>query len=286
MGEGINFIKVKLISVSLVMYCNELEELKIAINCCLQSELVGKIYLVDNSPADDLQVLRELDINRIVYLFQNANLGFGRAHNVGIKLAAKEGYSYHLILNPDVEFEMNVLQELHSYMKANLGCGMVTPKVYYKNGDLQYLCKKLPSAFQMFGKRIPIKFLQNYLNKQLELRHFDYNRTMNIPYLSGCFMFCRMEAFKKVGLFDDRYFMYMEDLDLSRRFHEKYETIFYPKVSIIHGFRSESKANRKLLVALIVSAIKYYTKYGWFFDQERKQINKKLLKRISELNKA
>jgi len=281
MGENINFIKVKMISVSLVMYCNELEELKIAINCVLKSELVGKIYLIDNSPSDDLQVLQGLDIDRIVYLFQNANLGFGRAHNVGINLATKEGYTYHLILNPDVEFEMNVIEELHSYMKTNLGCGMVTPKIYYKNGDLQYLCKKLPSAFEMFGKRLPIKFLQNRLNKQLELHHFDYNRTMNIPYLSGCFMFCRMEAFKKVGLFDDRYFMYMEDLDLSRRFHVKYETIFYPEVSIIHGFRSESKVNRKLLVALIVSAIKYFNKFGWIFDSKKNQINKDLEKRIS-----
>ncbi|PKP41233.1 MAG: glycosyl transferase family 2, partial [Bacteroidetes bacterium HGW-Bacteroidetes-12] len=130
------------------MYNNKLEELEIAINCTLQSDLVDKIYLIDNSPTDDLHVLQELDINRIVYLFQNANLGFGRAHNVGINLAIKKGYAYHLILNPDIEFEMNVLERLHSYMEINFECGIVTPKIYYKNGDLQYLCKKLPSAFE------------------------------------------------------------------------------------------------------------------------------------------
>lgn len=281
MGEDINIIKVNLISVSLVIYCNKLMELTIAIKCALQSDLVGKIYLIDNSPTDALQVLKELDDNRIVYMFQNANLGFGRAHNVGINLAKQQGYSYHLILNPDIEFEMNVLERLHDYMETNFECGMVTPKIYYKNGDLQYLCKKLPSAFEMFGKRLPIQYLKNKLNKQLELHHFDYNQTMNIPYLSGCFMFCRMEAFKKVGLFDDRYFMYMEDLDLSRRFHEKYETIFYPEVSIIHGFRSESRVNKKLLVALIVSAIKYFNKFGWIFDSKKNQINRDLEKRIS-----
>lgn len=272
------------ISVSLVMYCNNVEELTTAIKCTLESNLVGKIYLIDNSPTDILNNLQHIDKERVVYLFQNNNLGFGRAHNIGINLAMNEGFKYHLILNPDIEFPDTVLNELTHYMESNLACGFVMPKVYFKNGDLQYLCKKLPNPFELFGKRLPFKSLRDSLNSKLELHHFDYNKTLNVPYLSGCFMFCRMEAFRNVGLFDDRYFMYMEDLDLSRRFHKQYETIFYPKVSIVHGFRSESKVNRKLLIALIVSAIKYYNKFGWFFDKERRAVNKKLLKQINDLN--
>jgi GT2 family glycosyltransferase len=272
----------QLLSVSLVMYCNDIDELSTAIKSALRSNLVGKVYLIDNSPTDSLKILCKLDLNRVVYLFQDNNLGFGRAHNIGIRLSQKEGFIYHLILNPDIEFQGNVLEQLYQYMESNNKCGMVSPKVFYKNGDLQYLCKMLPSAFEMFGKRLPFKSVQDRINTRLELHNFDYNHIMNIPYLSGCFMFCRVSSFEKAGLFDDRYFMYMEDLDLSRSFHKYYETIFYPEVNVTHGFRSESRVNKKLLIALIVSAIKYFNKYGWFFDSERKMINIKLLKRLSK----
>ena len=274
----------KELSVSLVMYCNDIVELTTAINSALQSSLVGKIYLIDNSPSDSLKILGKIDTERIEYLFQDKNLGFGRAHNIGIELSQKEEFKYHLILNPDIEFKENILEKLYAYMEGNQKCGMTMPKVLYNNGDLQYLCKKIPSAFEMFGKRLPIKPLQKKINERLELHDFDYKTILNVPYLSGCFMFCRVSCFRKAGLFDDIYFMYMEDLDLSRSFHKHYETIFYPEVSVLHGFRSESRVNKKLLKALIISAIKYFNKYGWIFDSERRKMNNKLLERISKLN--
>ena len=275
----------QILSVSLVMYCNDIDELSTAIKSALRSNLVGKVYLIDNSPTDSLKDLNELDLDRIVYLFQNNNLGFGKAHNIGIAKSINEGFDYHLILNPDIEFETGVLEELSNYLSFHPNCGMITPKIFYKNGDLQYLCKKIPNAFEMFGKRLPFNFIQKKINKNLELHEFDYNQILNVPYLSGCFMLCRVTSFIKAGLFDERYFMYMEDLDLTRSFHKHYETIFYPKVKVIHGYRSESRVNKKLLRALIISAVKYFNKYGWFFDRELKEINNKLLERISKLKK-
>ena len=284
MGKSLRFNNEKILSVSLVLYCNEVDELRTVLECTLKSKLVGKIYLVDNSPTNDLRSFKKIDEYRIVYLFQNKNLGFGRGHNRAILRSKNEGYTYHLILNPDIEFKGKVLEKLHDYMEMNSNCGMVTPKVFYKNGDLQHLCKKIPSASEMFGKRLPIKALQERINKNLELHHFKYNKVLNVPYLSGCFMFCRMASFEKVGMFDNRYFMYMEDLDLSRRFHEFYETIFFPEVNVIHGFRGESRVNIKLLIALIFSAIKYFNKFGWLYDKERVAFNKKLSMSISKLN--
>jgi GT2 family glycosyltransferase len=280
------FLINKELTVSIVMFCNNIDDLTKVLQSTLRSNLVGKVYLIDNSPTDTLKILKKLDQKRIVYLFQNQNLGFGRAHNKGIKLSEDNGYKYHLILNPDIEFERDVLEQLHIYMESNYKCGIVMPKVLYRNGDLQYLCKKIPSAFEMFGKRLPIKSLRLFINNKLELHNFNYNHILNVPYLSGCFMFCRTSCFKKTGSFDDRYFMYMEDLDLSRTFHKYYETIYNPVVEVTHGYRSESRINIKLLIALVISAIKYYTKYGWFFDLERKEINKRLFQRISKLNKT
>ena len=119
----------KELSVSLVIYCNDIVELTTAINSALQSSLVGKIYLIDNSPSDSLKILGKIDTERIEYLFQDKNLGFGRAHNIGIEISQKEEFKYHLILNPDIEFKKGVLEKLYAYMEGNQKCGMTMPKV-------------------------------------------------------------------------------------------------------------------------------------------------------------
>jgi GT2 family glycosyltransferase len=106
----------------------------------------------------------------------------------------------------------------------------------------------------------------------------DYNTEMEVPYLSGCFMFIRTSVFNEVGMFDDNIFMYLEDTDLSRRINEKYKTIYYPKVTVYHKFEKGSFKNKKLLKYHIKSAIYYFNKWGWIFDRDRKTINDKILK--------
>ena len=95
-----------------------------------------------------------------------------------------------------------------------------------------------------------------------------------MPIFSGSFLFIRTSVFDKVGLFDDRYFMYFEDFDLVRRIHKVSQTVFYPKDTIIHAHAAEHKTNRKLLMISIKSAIKYFNKWGWFFDKDRRVWNK------------
>jgi len=87
-------------------------------------------------------------------------------------------------------------------------------------------------------------------------------------------MFLRTEVLKKIGLFDENIFMYLEDTDLNRRIHGKYKTIFYPKVEVVHEYAKESYENKKLLMFHIRSAIYYFNKWGWVFDKRRDEINK------------
>lgn len=108
---------------------------------------------------------------------------------------------------------------------------------------------------------------------QYELKHKNYDEVMEVPNLSGCFMFLRMEVLKIVGLFDESFFMYLEDTDLSRRINLQFQTIYYPKVSIIHQYEKGSYKSLKLLKYHIVSAFRYFNKYGWFFDMVRATIN-------------
>ncbi len=94
-------------------------------------------------------------------------------------------------------------------------------------------------------------------------------------------MFLRNSVLKDVGLFDENIFMYLEDVDLNRRIHAKYKTIFYPKVSIYHEYQKESYMSKKLLMYHIRSAIYYFSKWGWFFDKQRDIINSKTLKELN-----
>jgi len=100
---------------------------------------------------------------------------------------------------------------------------------------------------------------------------------MNVPFLSGCFMFFRTQVLKDIGLFDENIFMYMEDIDINRRIHAKYKTIYYPNVSVYHEYERGSHKNLRLLRISIESSIKYFNKWGWFFDKQRNIMNNKIL---------
>lgn len=100
---------------------------------------------------------------------------------------------------------------------------------------------------------------------------------MWVPSLSGCFMFMRVDVLRKIGGFDERFFMYAEDLDLSRRIGTISDTIFNPNIIVMHGYDKGSYKSWKLLRFHIFSVFKYFNKWGWFFDSYRKDINKKCL---------
>ena len=107
---------------------------------------------------------------------------------------------------------------------------------------------------------------------------------MEVPYLSGCFMFLRNSALKKVGLFDDNFFMYPEDIDLTRRINENYKTIFYPHSEVVHQHAKESFKNYKLLISHIINIFKYFNKWGWFFDSKRKNTNNRIYTELKTIN--
>jgi len=99
-------------------------------------------------------------------------------------------------------------------------------------------------------------------------------------------MLLRTSILEQTGLFDERFFMYYEDTDLTRRVHQFHRTVFYPKVTITHDFAKASHKNRRLLIAHIHSAIQYFNKWGWFFDAERTQINREIRKQFEQSKAA
>lgn len=264
------------ISATIVAYKNNIDELNLSIKSFLETNLNVAIYIIDNSPTDSLKDKIYKD-NRVRYIFMNKNNGFGAGHNEILSHPELMG-KYHLVLNPDIHFEPGVIDRLYSYMEENPDVGNVMPKVIYPNGDLQYLCKLLPTPIDWIGRLIiPFKAIKDKINDKFEMHFADYNKCMNVPYLSGCFMFLRTSVIKEIGLFDTHIFMYGEDTDLNRRIHAKYKTMYNPDVTIIHRHEQGSHKNLHLMWIHIKAAIYYFNKWGWFIDKERKEINRKTI---------
>jgi len=273
------------LSASIVLYNTKIEDLKRVIDSYFAYQGEKQLFLVDNSPTDKLKDIVEMYPNNdIYYIFNNENMGYGKAHNIAIKKSIEQELPYHIILNPDIIIEEGTLEKLTIYMEQHPEIGNIMPKIIYPNGELQYLCKLLPSPIDLIFRRfIPLKKWKDNINKRYELHAFEYDKIMNIPNLSGCFMFLRTEALKKIGLFDENIFMYLEDIDLNRRIHSQYKTIYYPDATVTHEHQKESYKSKKLLKAHIKSAIYYFNKYGWFFDKERTNINRNVLRELEKL---
>ena len=266
--------------ISLVLYKTDLEQAKRAINSALATIYNVRVILVDNSPTDSLKVLTNLD-ERIEYIFNPSNPGFGIAHNIALRQSIAVGANYHLALNPDVYFEAGVLESLVGYMDEHPDVGHVMPKVLYPDGQIQYLCKLLPTPADLILRRfIPLRSWSKNNRDLFELRFTGYDHEMEVPYLSGCFMFFRVDALKETGLFDERFFMYPEDIDLTRRIHEKFKTIFYPAVQVFHEHGQASYISKKMLFIHMWNLVKYFNKWGWFFDTKRTETNRRILQRL------
>lgn len=275
------------LSASIVLYNTKVNDLKKVIDSYFAFQGQKQLFLVDNSPSDELKnIVAMYPNNQIHYIFNNANMGYGKAHNIAIRKSIEQGQPYHIILNPDIIIEKGALEKLTDYMEQHPEVGNIMPKIIYPDGELQYLCKLLPSPIDLIFRRfIPVKKWKDAINKRYELHSFGYDKIMNVPNLSGCFMFLRTEVLKQVGLFDENIFMYLEDIDLNRRIHSKYQTIYYPEARVIHEHQKESYKSKKLLKAHIKSAIYYFNKYGWFFDKERNNINGNVLRELLENKK-
>ncbi|WP_286844690.1 MULTISPECIES: glycosyltransferase family 2 protein [Sphingobacterium] len=270
------------ISSSIVLYKNNETVLKAAISSFLKITFPDVIlYLIDNSPIDELKDIS--DDSRVIYIHNPSNPGFGAGHNIALKLAIQQGATYHLILNPDVYYAEGVLEELTDYLEKNMDIGNIMPKVLYPNNEIQRLCKLLPTPYDWIGRRFnPFKKMVEKRNDLFELRFTGYDRIMDVPYLSGCFMYLRISALNEIGLFDEGIFMYGEETDLCRRLIDAgYRTVFYPRVHIYHHFEKGSHKSWRLTKIGMESAIYYFNKWGWFFDRKRRLINKDILRKIN-----
>jgi len=260
--------------ISVVLYNNSVAEIDTLISSCNSPDLKVKLVFVDNAP-NTQKYNFHASPKWVSYLPLEQNIGFGAAHNKVI--LGLEQARFYLILNPDIEFHPTVLHKLALYLSQNTEVKLLMPKIIWPSGEDQGLRKLLPHPSDLLLRRFlpgPLKKLFQSREKHYQLQHLDSNKPMFVPVLSGCFMFCPHNVLRKVGGFDPRFFLYLEDVDLARRLGREGLNRYWPEQSVIHHYQKSSYRSIKPLMLHLQSAWRYFAKYGWFFDEERQRVNR------------
>ncbi len=238
------------------------------------SDLRVVVHVVDNSAnVDNIKRVIENKYPKVRYVDNGGNLGFGAAQNIGLK---KERARYYLVLNPDVEFieGQNILKRMIDFMEGNNQVGIAGPKNLNIDGSVQLSCSRNFGFFDQIFRRLGLDMKNDYFKKKVDrylMKDFDHNKTVNVDWVIGSFMFIRASALENIGYFDDRFFMYFEDCDLCRRSWEAgLEVRYVHNILVKHKHKRDSAEEHALFSILtnnvtrihLMSWIKYTLKWG------------------------
>ncbi|QXP71418.1 glycosyltransferase [Polaribacter sp. R2A056_3_33] len=244
------------LTATIVLYNENLSSLKKTIDSFLKINLDKKLFLIDNSPSNTLQ--KHFVSSEIEYIFVGKNIGFGRAHNLVLD---KVNSQFHLVLNPDVEFDSLIIPILICKLEEEKDVSFITPKVIYPNKEKQYVCRKHPTFFDLINRKLKIS--KNQILKN-EYRNKDLSKPFYPEFIHGCFMLFKAADFKNLKGFDERYFLYMEDADICRKIDDSgKKKLYYPNIEITHQHQKGSSKNIKLFFYHLASAIKYFLKWSF-----------------------
>jgi len=208
--------------------------------------LTYDIHVVDNASIDGSVDMIRSEFPDVQLIANKDNVGFSTANNQAIKIAKGQ---YKLILNPDTVIEEDTLAICHRHMEAHPQVGALGVKMIDGAGKFLPESKRdLPTIWNSITKLAGLSsvFPKSKLFNSYALGHLDENERHDIQVLCGAFMFVRQEAIDKVGMFDERFFMYGEDIDWSRRIVEGgYQIHYLPDTTIIH-YKGESTKKASL----------------------------------------
>ena len=265
-------------AISIVVYNPDLDNLNLLLKKIIALKNNCKVFLIDNS--DKKNKINYFHSSQIVYIKNIRNIGYGAANNISIKECLKNSVKYLFVINYDISFKTNVFVEMLTFLSVNKDIGLIMPRILYPDGKNQYLPKTQPVYNSIIKRKI--FHLTNFFFKKFvfnyEARHLNDSINYNVKNISGCFMLFNLELLKYDALFDERYFLYMEDYDLSRKLSYNYNLILFNKSIIYHDYYSGANKKFKLLYLFLKSYVLYFNKWGWFNGSYNK------LNKISKYN--
>ncbi|NQX87932.1 MAG: glycosyltransferase family 2 protein [Halioglobus sp.] len=204
------------------------------------------------------------DSLQIRCILLSSNTGFGCGHNTAIDALTSD---LHLVLNPDVELEREALHRAIGFMTENEDVVLLSPKVFGRTGEQAFLCKRYPSVLVLLLRGFAPWSVQRLFRGQLdryEMRDVCSGECrVNVPIASGCFMLIRTQVLRTIDGFDENFFLYFEDFDLSLRLEEQGRLVFDPAVKIIHHGGYAARKGWQHLRYFVSSGIMFFNRYGW-----------------------
>lgn len=263
------------VTASVVTFNSNKKQLEELLDSFSRSSQSIRVTVVDNSATEELRSV--VTGKGHAYLHTERNVGFGSGHNLVMGQCLTRS-KYHVVVNPDIHFGEGVIHELYNFMENHPDVGLVMPSIRYPDGSPQGLCKLLPTPADLIVRRFLGrigKALFRKLGDRYELKSSDLTVPCEVPCLSGCFMFIRSTELQRIGMFDERFFMYLEDVDLCRRIGRSSKCVYYPGAFVTHAYAKGSYNDFGLLRHHAQSALRYFSKWGWFHDVERKRLNER-----------
>ncbi|MEK6868115.1 MAG: glycosyltransferase family 2 protein, partial [Nanoarchaeota archaeon] len=191
------------------------------------------------------------------------NYGYARGINVGLQEAKGE---YVLVLNPDIVVFEGTIDGMIQYMKNHNDIAVLGPKLLNADKSLQYSCRRYPDVKTMPFRRGPLKKWVTTSVAAYEMHDFDHKEVHDVDWLCGGFLLIKKEVFEKVGLMDEFYFLYLDDVDFCRRAHTIGRVTYFPEVEAIHSASYESKKRLFPFLIHIRSMVYYHLKFLFFPD--------------------
>ncbi len=252
------------ISIIIVNYKSK-EKLRNCLASIEQSDLDGinyEVIVVENASGDDLSDLKK----NFELIESKVNLGMGAGNNLGIKKAKGE---FLLILNPDTVLKRDAIKRLFDYSEKNKEAAIVGPKLLNLDNSLQFSCAYFPRPWTPIFRRT---FLSSFFKRHLDwflMKNFSHDTIREVDWLMGSCLMIRREGFAG---FDERFFMYFEDIDICRQAWKSGKKVVYnPSAEVFHLHARESARNpwyisvfrNKLTQEHIKSWYKYFEKWGF-----------------------
>jgi len=227
------------------------------------SDNTYELIIVDNASSDGSVDAVTGEFPKAKVIVNNENIGFARANNIGIKQSVGR---YICLMNSDTVILGNCIKNLTAFMDQRPDIGITGPRILNPDLTLQPQCRYFPTIWNNLCQALGLNHLfpKSAFFSDSFMKHWAHDKMRSVDVITGCFWLVRRCAIDQVGLLDEDFFIYAEDVDWCKRFHEAgWDIVFHPDCQVIHvGGASSKNAPIKYYLEMQKADLLYWRKHN------------------------